>query len=354
MHFQSSAIEELLESIHQISKQHHVGPTIFEITGYPHLEKVSSNILAFYLQSNDYHGFGDSLFRALSLAANLPLNMQNVKYIETRTEESTVENKRIDIILETENILLGIENKIYHDLHNDLAAYWKHLESNARGRNVVGIVLSLEPIVGFSNVNFQNITYESLFVEFEKLVPEIDRFNRYQIFFQDFICNIRNLARRTYMEKDKIAFFKNFAQEIDDLLIEVKELRQYMRQRLDSLADRLQLEYKNANIQKSYWKPSHAVMDFLNYEIEIEPQIALQIDLCISLAGWRMQFWNPRGSLQCAQNIIDTCKISYHVQSTPFRRLVYAGDCPPFDAEIEHLADWSMSAIQLIIDKINE
>ena len=333
-------IKTFLMAVGQLPRQRDIQPTIFEITGYPHLENVSSNLLAFYLQPNNPHGLGNSFLQALCRASNTLIDTQETISASIRTEESTTNNKRIDIIIETDTIIIGIENKIFHELNNDLRTYWRHLNSNAQGRTVLGIVLSLKPLKSSSTTNFNYITYEELFTQFESVSPHLDSSNRYHMFLLDFIRSIRNLVKGTTMDMDKINLFRHHQQEINDLLSEVGLLKKDMLQRLNRLADVLQLDQQNSKVKRGYWSPSNAAMEFLIYTIDINAQFMLQIDIFVQLSGWYMQFWNRKGDRHVVQQIISNHQIPHRIQHKPVWRVVYTGPCPSFETDVSDLRDW--------------
>jgi hypothetical protein len=84
--------------------------SIFDIAGYPHYENVASNILAFFLNPNNEHGLGQLILSSLlNLAAASETNQSNV---QVSREVYTINGGRLDILIETDNQLIGIENKI--------------------------------------------------------------------------------------------------------------------------------------------------------------------------------------------------------------------------------------------------
>ena len=63
-------ITHLLNGLKSLPPSQKREPTFMEIAGYPHFENVCSNILQFYLQPSNEHGFGtlllDSLFTLIN------------------------------------------------------------------------------------------------------------------------------------------------------------------------------------------------------------------------------------------------------------------------------------------------
>ena len=89
--------------------------TFLDIAGYPRYENVISNILLF-LFNDKIHSFGNlwikSLLECYRNISGLDMNLDiiNVNYADR--EVSTKDNKRIDLVIETNKYLILIENKI--------------------------------------------------------------------------------------------------------------------------------------------------------------------------------------------------------------------------------------------------
>lgn len=348
----SEHIARFLKEVHQLPPPPPTQPTIFEITGYPHLENVSSNVLAFYLQPNNPHGLGNMLLRTLYHVIDYPAHEVEMLDVSIHREETTAKNKRIDIIIETESTIIGIENKIYHVLSNDLGAYWQHLSSNAKGRDIMGVVLSLKPVALPEKSKFVCITYKDWFETFDLELEHLDFPSKYTVFLQDFVRTIRKLTKGISMDVDKINFFRDHQEELNRLLSYADLLREDMKRRLNELADSLQLEEKYPAVKKmKNWFPSNAAIGSLNYTIVYDPQFVLQIDIMVKLSGWYMQFWNcPHNKHRHrVKQIISKHNIPYRVQDEPVWRLVYTGECPPFEADISDLHTWVSEAINTLL-----
>lgn len=113
--------------------------TFMGICQYPgsRFEEICSRILAFYFKPREEHGFRDLWFRALNQCVEQEGEYCKSEDIKIILEEHTycVEecyNKKIDIIIEADNTVYVIENKIGAPLYNDLSVYSKHIEKNTR------------------------------------------------------------------------------------------------------------------------------------------------------------------------------------------------------------------------------
>jgi hypothetical protein len=227
----------LLSEFESLPKKLH-SESIFDIAGYPNYENVASNILAFFLNPHNGHNLGQLVLSSLlNLAEASEAKQSNV---QVRREVYTKKGGRIDILVETDNHLIGIENKIYHRLDNNLEDYGLSLEEWADPNQlaVAKIVLSLERQSNLSG--FKNITYEELFSKInERLGFHVTTSSqKWILYLIDFMHTVKRLAGSN-MEFDDIDtfFIKNedrvnsliearnkFMWKLNSKVIELKEL----------------------------------------------------------------------------------------------------------------------------------
>ncbi len=228
-------ITDLLNGLKSLPPLRKQEQTFMEIAGYPHFENVCSNILQFYLQPSNEHGFGSLLLDSLFTLINekVVINGQN---IDVRREESTSDGKRIDLIIESDDFLLGIENKIFADAYNRFDKYAEHLNKYLRkDRQVYKVLLSVFPI-DTSKVKlhgFKPITYQLLF---EQVIANIGSYfltgrEPHTIFLRDFIQTIQNLQEATSMDQQRLLYFADNQQSISILLAEVIEMQKDMKKK---------------------------------------------------------------------------------------------------------------------------
>lgn len=166
-------------------------PTFFEITKFPHAEIVYSNLLAFYFNIRKKHQFGDLILRALLKSANIDLG--EIKYFNVFPEYLTKKYNRIDLVLCNENFAIGIENKIYAAISNDLADYAETIES--LNNNCYKIILSLKDESEIADKNgYINVTYDTFIKNIRDLTKDIwDNSNKWHILLQEFMITIENM-----------------------------------------------------------------------------------------------------------------------------------------------------------------
>lgn len=122
--------------------------TLFDIGARGYFENPTSDLLAFFLDPEAEHRFGNVILS--SLLDSLPESHQPApreRYL-TRPpvrEWMTSRQQRIDLVLESDRWVLAIEHKIYHGLHNDFTHYGEDLALRLSGqdsRQVLCVVLS--------------------------------------------------------------------------------------------------------------------------------------------------------------------------------------------------------------------
>ena len=160
--------EELLASFKELAPSIQRDPTILEILGYPYSkwENAYSNTLAFFLDPEREHGFGSLFLESLLSLAKGRMEIQDTQEVEVSREVRTATNNRIDLVIKTETLIVGIENKIHHGLYNDLEDYGRSLEKSADGRrDVCKILLGLNLPDDTELFGFKAIKYQEYFDE---------------------------------------------------------------------------------------------------------------------------------------------------------------------------------------------
>ncbi len=224
-------------------------PTLMEIAGFPQWENVYSNILAFLLNSEQIHGFGPLFIRSIMAIYSSrcpdgwpkkgfdPESLQATEKVERET--STATNNRIDILIECEDFVVCIENKIWSGLHNDLGEYREHCKTRCDGNpeRVVGIVLSPHCV---SNPSLQahrfvNITYGDLVDEVRRRMGSyIGSHNtQYQYLLFDFLVQAERFLRTTTMSDD-LRKFLEFWRKNDEKISNIQSMCDAVKRDLDA------------------------------------------------------------------------------------------------------------------------
>ncbi len=177
-------IDELIKLLPEISP---IRKNMIEISGFPRWETVNSNLLAFYFDNNEEHGFNnlfiDSLYDIIEEKTNIQIFKRQIFETDFSVEREwiTVNGKRIDILLSenynedefNSNWAIIIENKLNANLYNDLLNYWDSVKS----KNKIGIVLTINPLIDIKKnqndkIYFINITHKELSEKVTRNLPK--------------------------------------------------------------------------------------------------------------------------------------------------------------------------------------
>ncbi|MBN1197966.1 MAG: PD-(D/E)XK nuclease family protein [Bacteroidales bacterium] len=196
--------------------------TFLEIIGKSHIETTWSRILAFFLDPKQRHGMKDLMLRSLFESIDRPFSFHSIRSYQVHTEYPTKEG-RIDLVIESSDFVIGIENKVNALLYNNLVDYATTINNSSQKRKSYLIVLSKNNADVKEDVKekMERLQVELLLLTYEKFLASIRRNigfyhshaeTRYFIFFLDFIDNIeKNLHTNIYMLNDQetMKFFIN-------------------------------------------------------------------------------------------------------------------------------------------------
>jgi hypothetical protein len=273
--------------------------TFLEISGYPHYENVCSNILQFYLNPSNEHGFKDLFLQSLLQLVHKDFQ-GSVEAASVEREVRTKNDKRLDLLIETEGFVVGIENKIFHFLHNDLKEYQDIIQTRSyKQKKAIGIVLSLRPIKDKESIKkmaeaeFINISYEAFISSIRSNIGTyINNTNtHYLTQITDFIKTLQNLISRNMEQKELWKFFKNNVDPIQKLTNEFKQYESYIHQRVYQLQDIVSQEESIKEFKRRWIFDGLCLVH--DYDIE-GYQIA--IDTYSLLKEWRVEIFGRNGN----------------------------------------------------------
>lgn len=314
-------IEETIEKIKKVYKPKKKRESTFmEITRYPHYEIVCSNILAFYFKVEEEHQLKDLFLRALMKTINKP--MINSDSIEVEREYKTIKGNFIDIVIYNEKTAIGIENKIFSSVYNDLEDYANTIEEI--NQNNYKIILSLKDESDSAiHSNYINVTYKRLFENVkEMLEQEADKSNKWYLYLKEFIQTIENLENKErFMERKVIEWAKNYTEEIENIneflydmnhaekeVLEwyenhpkeienvkefLKDLKDEFRRKIDELKGYLDENLTESKVVDRIWLYNRNATNSGKYlyktcVIEMQNSLGIAIDNTIGIGEWRI------------------------------------------------------------------
>lgn len=257
--------------------------SIFDVAGYPHYENVSSNILAFYLNPNNEHGLGNLLFSSLmNLAGGSEIQQDNV---QISREVSTNKGGRLDIVIETDNQIIGIENKIYHHLNNDLDDYSRSIDEWAKPNNLdtTKIILSIRNEGDSSG--FINVTYENYW---QKIKENLGSYvttssQKWVLYLIDFMSTIEKLNGSNMEIDDNDQFFIENEERVNSLINARNKFISKLNGKIRELSDLVQ-KPDDCDRQWIYAKSC------LVHDYNLSGN-SIAFDLYISPQGWELQLF---------------------------------------------------------------
>jgi hypothetical protein len=274
------------ESLPKIS----ISESIFDVAGYPHYENVISNILAFYFNPNNEHGLGSLLLSALM--NQIGGNEFYQENIQISREVSTNKGGRLDIVIETDNQIIGIENKIFHCLNNDLSDYSDTLDKWAKQNelDVVKIILSIKKEQEHSG--FVCVTYEQFLTKIRARLGEYvsTSSQKWLLYLVDFMSAIEKL----YGENMEINKNDQFFIDNEDRVIALLNARNKFITKLNNkVIELMEIIQKPISCEKQWiYAKSCLVHDFKLSDNSIA------FDLYISPKGWELQLFGRNNKSQ--------------------------------------------------------
>lgn len=273
--------------------------TFMEISGYPHYENVSSNILKFYLDPNNEHGLKDLVLNSLVHTVDKDFKFDTeFEKIEILREMGTNNGNRLDLLIRTEKFVVGIENKIFHYLHNDLEDYKNTVKSYCYdSQKPICMVLSLSKLTNpndlekIKNNEFINITYEQIFHNIKENIGNYlnnNNFN-YVNYLTDFIKSIENLTPKTMENKTLWTFFKNNSEAIQELTESFTEYRTSLNQKVYQLQTVIPQSVLTVDRQWIYEGFC------LVHDYTVNEKYKIAVDTYSDLNGWEIQLFARNG-----------------------------------------------------------
>jgi hypothetical protein len=288
-------LSEALAHFRKIAFHEKRSPTFMEITSYPHLENVASNVLDFYFNPNAEHGLGTLLLEALLSLAATPVIISNPLAVSVAREISTSLGNRIDLLIDAyPDAVIVIENKLFHTANNPFPDYEQYANKIASQRPVVLILLTLFDISSGTNIgNFQPVLYKSFCQEILHRIGDriIDADNRYLIFLLDFIQTTQNLHEARVMNQEFLTFLQSHEEDIVSLLQKVTSLQKEMKKKTAALTE-LMREKESDTVKLWFYSSGlrdSRLRETVGYRISVSPDYDISIAADLSVDGWEIR-----------------------------------------------------------------
>lgn len=268
--------------------------SFLEIAKMPHSELVFSNILAFYFDVNGEHELHDLMLKALIDVASLKIE-KDVLDLTVEREYITNSGNYIDLVLYNDDFAIGIENKIYSGVYNDLEDYADAIEKI--NKNAYKIILSINDESEIAQEHqFINVTYKELFNKVSlTLTNQFDSENKWHVFLKDFMQNIENLyGGGHYMDSKMIEWTSSNKDKINDFYGYLMELKEDINNKTIELQKELNEQLKGFDFIDYIWVWNKSGMQAMNYKLYTICVIELKkykiaLDNYLDADGWKIE-----------------------------------------------------------------
>ena len=362
--------ERLLEEFNQLP-EYYQDRTFMDIAGYPHYENVCSNILSFYFDPSAEHGMKDLLIQSFLDCAEFDKESLHEEYTTAKIdrEVATKNNKRLDILIELDNLVIGIENKIWADLYNPLEEYDTLIAETAKDRKQVKVVLSINIVQKSSLSNgFINITYQNWIDQIQKVMGKylLDANPKYLNYFFDFIKTIQRLGGKCMQNKEVNDFFKQHHETIKKLSDKYNSFLNDLGNEIVDVQGKVFELNKDLPLFRRTEKPqeneSPCVLSWIYTKRDlvsdfILTQGVLAIDLWIATDGWRYNFWARTKNETTRKNldaIATKLKQTIPELGEKDEKGVYLLKTFDLDTQNEEVAAFLFKSMQLIFNAVKE
>lgn len=351
-------LTKILEAFPHPDIQSDISQTFLEIAGYPHLENVASNILEFFFDAQAEHQFETLFLESLLVTAGVDFSPTDLGVDSTQREAFTESNTRLDLVIGTPTLIVGIENKLFHQVNNDFKVYGKHLRAQANGRKVICILLSLYPVMNTAILDeFIPITYTAFFENIRKNMGKfvIEANQRYVPFLFDFMQTVEHLRQEEIMtDQDFRKWIVEHQDEIKTLLQKIRRYKGHLRNQVKALQARIDIEkHQNSGLKIVTWlyEPTDlSVGRVLVYDFVISDNLKFAIDVIIYPDNWEIHLCTRKPTtieaFETFLNRITSLKISNRFSPNRIR----IGDKFEYGTDKTVIATYVQSLIDSIVE----
>lgn len=222
MDTQLSKFQRLLSEFNALEPITVAEPTIFSIGSKGYYENPTTDILAFFLDDKASHGLGSLVLEAL--VNTLPDSVNNLDCtlaLPPEREVQTKKGKRIDLLLDSDQWVMVIENKIYHDKNNPFAEYenfvLKQNSERFQEKKALFIVLSPDGSVPKKWTRWNGVSYHTFICSLKDKLANYfieQPMNKWLILLREFLLHLENVMSQPQLSLDTLHFVLDNLQQI--------------------------------------------------------------------------------------------------------------------------------------------
>jgi len=301
--------------------------TFMEVSGYPHFENVCSNILGFYFKPAAEHGLKNLLLVAFLRMVG-ERDTSSVGDISVSREYCSAKG-RIDLVIESKFLTIGIENKIHHPVDNDLEDYSQAIDKLSKKNIKLKVVLSLnrikDPVLmeRLRTSGFVNHTYGQLWLQVREMLGHYitQAEAKWVTYLIDFMETTTNLAGQNMELKKTDLFFIENNETIETMLSERNAFLGRLTKKIEVLLELMkeQDEVKFLAEPPYLYAKDRLVLDFIfAYKYEIS------FDFYLTPSGWNLQLFGRNSqSINYLLTLINHPILQEKMSSTTYKEKRY-------------------------------
>jgi len=223
-------------------------PSFLAIANFPNRETAWQSIFAFFLNPNKCHGFHELVLRSFFEAiGKADQNLGGIQNVKVNAECLTHQGNRLDLFIQGDSYVVGIEMKVGAGLNNPLEDYADYIKGEAQGKEQYRIVLSLQPHGCTSD--FDNLLWSKLI---DVIKSNMDDYlstahPKYATFFIDFINHVSHYQGDQPMsqdEKSRHAFMQKNHKEVREIIIAHEQCCSTIERKMEHLCRMLKEKFE--------------------------------------------------------------------------------------------------------------
>ena len=215
-------LKDLINHIKELPNPELPEPTLFSIGGRGYYENPTSDVLAFFCNSEGVHGLGslvmDALFASLAKLDIGSFAFDDFSLItEPVREVATKNNKRLDLLLEGNEWVMVIENKIYHQQNNPFETYQQHIKKQYPGKTHIYVVLSPN---GGAPKGWTSLSYPLLLDSLKASLAQAfiyQPLNKWLVLLREFILHMEGIMTGSTMPQETMDYVLANLNEINQV-----------------------------------------------------------------------------------------------------------------------------------------
>lgn len=243
METQLSAFEQLLDEFSQLQPIDVAELSFFSIGSKGYFENPTTDILAFFCDSNGQHKLGATALKALLHCLPEEYHDLDCWLVQTPEREvATATGKRIDLLLEGSDWVMVLENKIFHEQNNPFDHYERYIHEEQTcycSKKKLFVVLSPEgekPPIGWHGVSYPTLIAALKTQLAEQFISQ--PLNKWSLLLREFVLHLESLMSSPSVNKQQLDFVLNN-------LSSIEKLQRFKTQAIEEYCDQIQSMLQN-------------------------------------------------------------------------------------------------------------